>query len=200
MGKLIIESGYPKDKANFIRQRLKMLNEKFGFYPDVELVAKDVLLGDKKGSQVAVNFADENKIRIGTKYATIKLHDGYAIDHEYGHFFDVRAEPDLKAAKNMVKLNPNNEYFKNKLLQKQKELDAYKNSPHLAKWQRLDAIFKGLKKEVSKGLHPYQFTNLGEFAAEVFAGHLYGAKHGSNQKLYDEAYNIIVSLPKKKVK
>lgn len=176
-----------------------MLNDKFGFCPDVELIAKDVLAQGKHSFEAGVCDPDKNKIQIGMEYAMKTLNDGYIIDHEYGHLFDVRIEPNLKDVKNMVKLNPNNEYFKNKLLQKQKELDAYKKSPHFEKWQRLNAIYKGLRKELPKGLHQYKFTNLLEFAAEVFAGHQYGRKY-DNQKLYDEAYNIIVSLPKKKVK
>ena len=173
-----------------------MLNEEFGFNPDVELINKEYAVAAVKA--VGKTFGDENKIRIGSKYAIAKIHDGYAIDHEYGHLFDVRVQPDLKEIKKMLKLNPNNEYFKNKLSQKQKELDAYKRSPNFSKWQRLDAIYKGLKKEMPKGLHSYKFTNLEEFAAKVFAGHFYGANHGSSQKLYDEAYNIIISLPRKK--
>lgn len=199
---MTVERGFPTEYVKVIESQLASLNKEFGFYPNVVLKNDKVLFEGKHKIEIGYCLPQQNKIELANINPKAIVNDGYMLDHEYGHLFDVRVMPTDKDIKAMLKLNPGNAYFEKKLAQKQLEIKDFKASPHYQKWKRLDEIYKTLKKDLPKGLAKeiYRFTNIKEFAAEVFCGYRRGKKF-LRQDLYDEAYKLIISLPQvKKIK
>ena len=190
--KIHVEDGVPKEHVEFIKDRLKKLNDEFGFYPDVNI--KNTF---KVSESAAGEYHDgDGYINVGL----YKLGDfGYVIDHEYGHIFDIKNSKDLKPYKQLVKLNPNNKKFMDKL----NEAKAYnKKLSEDKKWVKLKGIYDKLRKEPELKSSYAIKGGFKEFAAEMFAlgRKVIGNSNFKWRKEYKDAYDLIIQFPRKNKK
>lgn len=186
--KIHVEDGVPQEHVEFIKDRLKKLNDEFGFYPDVNIINKREI-----SAGVAGKYYGDGHIDVGL----YKREDmGYLIDHEYGHIFDIRIEKNLNQFKQLVKLNPNNKNFMDKL----NEAKAYNEKLREdKKWAKLKSIYDKLKKKPELKSSYAIRGGFGEFVAEIFS---YGRRAIEKpnfkwRKEYKDAYDLIIQFPRR---
>lgn len=196
---IIVQDGFPKEVLDKAMLRLNELNSEFGFNPDVHFLNKEGGFGHFE-SGVGAARAEENRIEVGVKASTIE-NDGYVIDHEYGHLFDVKNLTDLREIKRMIKLNPDKASFREKYQKLKSQNEAIKSNSLYPKWKRLNEIYKedyNFAKENGGVDKFYKYTNLKEYAAENFALVRRVGLSNIRDKEIAEFYNILISLPRTK--